>query len=287
MKYRIVKPTKKKSIWKKVLHTLYVNASDESYFMRGDSRYVPQGFWDNKHAIAQNLGISGRDLGVSLSFLSEQKLIKNYDGNNTQHIELTPEGFKLAIELEKNNTEKNLSKSNITLSTILVIATIGIFWIGWQSYTPKIFGPSFSCPSSFINDSAEMENPFGNYGNSPTFMRFLWSGNNIQADDTFQRKNLYSDILDVSNLYVPVIYQDNKQTSFKWLMKIKNNKLDTASFIVKRLEVDYSNFIDSLKLYFFENIAKKESCEYQKIDNETYKLVRGSGLPEFYLIPNK
>ena len=284
-----MRPSKKGSSWKRVLHALYVNASDGSFFMRGDPKYVPQGFWDNKHALAKHLRISGQDLGISLSFLDEQKLIKNYLGNETKHIELTPEGFKLAIEHEKNQTEKFHSRTNIALTVVLVAATVGIFWIGWESYIPKLQGPIFDCPDQlFLEKESDLTMSFGNYGNSPVSVIYFWNGTNVIADDTFQPKGYYSDSLLLPGVsYVPANFNNGQQNSFKFLMRIESNESEFAAFSLKYLDIDYRNPIDSFfKRNFFESFAVKQFCEYQKSNNNVYELIAGSRLSISILVPN-
>ncbi|MBI2547373.1 MAG: hypothetical protein HYW23_02915 [Candidatus Aenigmarchaeota archaeon] len=117
------------SIWKIVLHTLYENATNASFYSSG----IGTGFWNNEHPLAKELKISGQQLGQSMTFLSNQKLIDGYLGSEQSSIDLTLEGFRTALKNETSEREDKQSQNENKLHTTIAIFTtiVGLTSI-WQ-----------------------------------------------------------------------------------------------------------------------------------------------------------
>ncbi|MBI4167790.1 MAG: hypothetical protein HY515_02435 [Candidatus Aenigmarchaeota archaeon] len=118
---------RKESQWQRVLYRLFINASNASYFSQGKI-----GFYDDKHPIAEELGIKGQELGSILHFLSEQKLIEGYlDGQ--PHIIITAEGFDVASEIGKAHENMLLQGALFVFAAISALTSI---WTNMKSPNP-------------------------------------------------------------------------------------------------------------------------------------------------------
>lgn len=114
--------------WKKVLLEIY-NSSPHSY---GESHKV--NFNDNNHPLAKRLKITGYELKLAISFLRENKLIKD---NNpfgmldhekinpewSNQISLTNDGFDVAVKLE--NEISNQRTQNVVMIFTAIICSTG------------------------------------------------------------------------------------------------------------------------------------------------------------------
>ncbi len=104
----------KSVVWKQILEELYRHAPN-SY---GES--LSMGFKDDNHPLAKKLKISGQQLMLGVSFLSEHKLIERVlQGKKKDYsalLKLTPEGFKVALQNETN-------KENVAFQHIVAVAT--------------------------------------------------------------------------------------------------------------------------------------------------------------------
>lgn len=114
--------------WKKVLLEIY-NSSPHSY---GESHKV--NFNDNNHPLAKRLKITGYELMLAISFLRENKLIKdnnpfgtldheNINPEWSNQISLTNDGFDVAVKLE--NEISNQRTQNVVMIFTAIIGSTG------------------------------------------------------------------------------------------------------------------------------------------------------------------
>lgn len=179
------------------------------------------------------------------------------------YVQLKPEGVEFLNREITRKTQEDLRYATYLFTIVLAGAAIGSFYVSYTTMTPKLFGPVFSCPTSIggdINDSTSLVVTFGNYGDVPTVMTFNWQGNNIEGYNTYSENEIKRGLLrtfSLTSLYVPIKYQDNKQSSFYVFMKIENKNITTADFSLKWFE--YNNFFS----FVFPVTVK---CDYEKID---------------------
>lgn len=121
------------SNWKKVLLAIY-SYSPHSY---GESHKLS--FYDNNHPLAKILKISGYELGLAISFLREQNLIK--DNNKKKGpldseqinpewgnvIFLTKDGFEIVAKLENQLSNQKLQHLIILFTGIATLTGLIIF----------------------------------------------------------------------------------------------------------------------------------------------------------------
>ena len=116
------------SNWKRVLLEIY-NHAPHSY---GESHQI--GFYDDNHYIAKKLKITGYELGLAISFLRDNKLIKDnnsltplnhpkIDANWSNMIFLIDRGFDVAVKLE--NQLSNERTQNVVMIFTGIIAYTG------------------------------------------------------------------------------------------------------------------------------------------------------------------
>lgn len=120
--------------WKKVLKEIYGFAPNNW----GESNKMNK--YDNNHELAKKLKISGQELGNTISFLEEQKLIKTNISNkkeyNAQWI-ITEKGFNVALDIKKEIYQSFQQSVLIFLTSVLAITAFFNFLN--QSYNNKIF----------------------------------------------------------------------------------------------------------------------------------------------------
>lgn len=127
-------PTSSK--WKRILTEIYRH-SPNGYIETHDSKFM-----SDKHPLAIKLKIKGLELGYSIGFLRENKLIKDTDTLEPlnefsinpdwfNRIYLTEKGFNLAFEIEKQWREikekkrfEELQRWMVILTAILVLSNI-------------------------------------------------------------------------------------------------------------------------------------------------------------------
>jgi len=121
--------------WKRILLEIYKH-SPNAYLENHNSN-----FWDDKHALAKRLNILGSELGISIEFLRENKLIEdtnplepmneyaiNPDWSNL--IYLTEKGFNVVFELDKQFREIKEKKRFERLQRWIIILTAVLAFTG-------------------------------------------------------------------------------------------------------------------------------------------------------------
>lgn len=111
------------SNWKKVLLEIYSH-SPHQYSESNKVR-----FDDDRHILARNLKISGYELMLAISFLRENKLIKDspnqpldqFNPSWTNPLYLTEKGFEVASKLEEQENSQR------TQNVIIIFAAITAF----------------------------------------------------------------------------------------------------------------------------------------------------------------
>lgn len=104
--------------WKRVLREIYDYAPSEW----GESNKLDK--YSNNHALAKKLKISGQELGNTISFLENQKVIETQitcKNSYTASWVLTEKGFNIARENQNFKLGAVLQTIIIYLTTILVI----------------------------------------------------------------------------------------------------------------------------------------------------------------------
>ena len=114
--------------WKKILLEIYRH-SPNGYLETHNSK-----FWDDKHPLARKLNILGSELGISIGFLRENKLVEDtnpleplneaqLNPNWFNRIYLTEKGFNVVFELDKQFREIREKKRFERLQLLMIILT--------------------------------------------------------------------------------------------------------------------------------------------------------------------
>ncbi len=118
------------SNWKKVLLEVYNNSPHN----HGESNKVS--FNDNDHPLAKKLKITGYELMLAISFLRDNKLIKDSPSSHqneivhySNQISLTEYGFEVAVKIESELINEK-TQSTLVILTIIIAFTgfIGLFF---------------------------------------------------------------------------------------------------------------------------------------------------------------
>ncbi|MFW5847002.1 MAG: hypothetical protein ACOCUU_02460 [Nanoarchaeota archaeon] len=112
------------SNWKKVLREIY-NYAPNNW---GESQKVSK--YDSNHELVKKLKISGQELGNTISFLEEQKLIKTNISNPKKYSAfwiITEKGFNVSRELEKEISNAFQQATIIFFTFILALTTLFSF----------------------------------------------------------------------------------------------------------------------------------------------------------------
>lgn len=103
--------------WKRVLMEIYRFAPNQI----GDSIKIHK-YHDNHH-LAKKLKITGQELGNTIAFLEDQKLINTLVSSFSSSWSLTEKGFNVAIELEKELRDIGEKKMNHEIQLSLLFLT--------------------------------------------------------------------------------------------------------------------------------------------------------------------
>jgi len=108
------------SNWKRVLKEIYDFAPNNW----GESKKVSK--YDDTHDLAKRLKISGQELGNTMSFLEDQKLIKTNVSNPKEYSAfwiITEKGFNIAREIQIEKMNAFQQTTIIFLTFILALTT--------------------------------------------------------------------------------------------------------------------------------------------------------------------
>lgn len=120
--------------WKKILKEIYDFAPNNW----GESHNVSK--YDNSHELAKKLKISGQELGNTISFLEDQKLIKTNVSNRKDYSAqwiITEKGFNVALDIKKEIYQSFQQSVLIFLTSVLAITAFFEFLS--KSYNNKLF----------------------------------------------------------------------------------------------------------------------------------------------------
>lgn len=118
--------------WKNVLLEIYHFAPHQF----GDS--LKCSFYHNEHELAKKLKITGSELGLAITFLKDNDLIRDtismhpnsnplVNPSRSNQIPLTEKGFKVALDLEKQESNNQLQSKLVLFAGIT--ALVGFFSI--------------------------------------------------------------------------------------------------------------------------------------------------------------
>ncbi len=125
-----------KGNWKKILLEIYRFAPGSW----GDS--ISMNRYDDRHPLAKKLDLRGHELGDSIVFLEEQKLITPNVSSKVNHVIqwfLTEKGFNVALELEKQLREIKVENRNEKLQLFTLYLTIILVSTSMVNFAKDIF----------------------------------------------------------------------------------------------------------------------------------------------------
>jgi hypothetical protein len=158
----------------------------------------------------------------------------------------------------------------LELLLALVIAFFAVMqtWVAMYEKLPRVYTPGIKCenylyltPEGYGNFSVS----FGNYGDLPAWLY-------IKIENTTDSLSVIEPSGYDGFVLVPVIYQDNKQTTITFNFKVNSTK-ELVGFKVKYL-VYGDDLIDKAAFAYKKlfRIFNEIQCNYLKINATTYSL---------------
>jgi hypothetical protein len=158
----------------------------------------------------------------------------------------------------------------LELLLALVIAFFAVMqtWVAMYEKLPRVYTPGIKCENYLYLTSDGHGNfsvSFGNYGNLPAWLY-------IRIENTTDSLSVTEPSGYEGFVLVPVIYQDNKQTTITFNFKVDSTK-ELVGFKVKYL-VHGDDLIDKAAFAYKKlfSIFNQIQCNYLKINETTYSL---------------
>jgi len=173
------------------------------------------------------------------------------------------------IILDKLNKSKGEKRLEMFLNLVIAFFAIMQVWVAMYEKLPRVYTPGIKCenylyltPEGYGNFSVS----FGNYGDLPAWLY-------IKIENTTDSLSVIKPSEYDGFVLVPVIYQDNKQTTITFNFKVDSTK-ELVGFKVKYL-VYGDDLIDRAAFAYKKlfSIFNQIQCNYSKVNLTTYSLV--------------
>lgn len=173
------------------------------------------------------------------------------------------------IILDKLNKSKGEKRLEMFLNLVIAFFAIMQVWVAMYEKLPRVYTPGIKCenylyltPEGYGNFSVS----FGNYGGLPAWLY-------IKIENTTDSLSVIKPSEYDGFVLVPVIYQDNKQTTITFNFKVDSTK-ELVGFKVKYL-VYGDDLIDRAAFAYKKlfSIFNQIQCNYSKVNLTTYSLV--------------